>query len=219
MITLSELLSKVALPPLTRDVHAPGWKELRLNGGGIVEQAIFDDDTYIEVYANGYVYYQSGTSKTRFSITDVLEDYEYTPLKSTSDLKRDFDRSFFEDRPWIIRVLMEGDDRIEASQQKSRAKLYSTDFDTTIDEHGTYGCDENDPLTIMLKAELSEMLYQSFLMMTEYQQEVVEACILEGLKHWEAAEIHNVSRQAITKAIKNGLTRFRIAYEEMYGDK
>lgn len=57
---------------------------------------------------------------------------------------------------------MEAEDRIERSQAKSRVQLYATEFDTTKDEYGTYGYDGDDPLTLMLKAELSQMIYESF---------------------------------------------------------
>ena len=182
MITLAELYGKVEHAPLTRVKRAPGWRQLRKYGGEIVERAVFDDESFLEVFRKGYVYYKSGSRRTTFSLADVFEDYEYTPQQIVPDAVMVFEESCFAELPWVIRVLMEGEDRIEISQEKSRSEMYSTQYDTIRDEHGTFGCDEDDPLTRMIKAELAEMLYRSFLVMTEYQQEIVEACVLNDAK-------------------------------------
>lgn len=69
---------------------------------------------------------------------------------------------------------MEGDDRVESSQNKARITKNMVPFDTNKDELGIYGCDREDALAIMLKDELEEMLYQSFVFMTDYQQKIIE---------------------------------------------
>lgn len=217
MITLSELVSKVERAPLTREKRAPGWRQLRKYGGGIVERAVFDDESFLEVFRKGYVYYKSGTRRTTFSLADVLEDYEYRPQQTVPDAAVVFDETCFSELPWVIRVLMEGEDRVESNQDKSRTEMYSVSFDTTCDDYGTFGFDEDDPLTLLLQAEFAEMLYQSFLMMTEYQQRIFESCVLNDRKHWEVADELEVTRQSVTRTLQRGLKSFRESFEKIYG--
>ena len=215
MITLSDLRGSVRRAPLTKEKPAPKWRELVNSGEEVVAEVIFADGTTVEVYANCYVHYFNGKNHTTFSLTDVEQDYTYSSLEQASS-KIELD--YFDKLPWIIRVLMEGDDRVESSQNKARITKNMVSFDTNKDELGTYGCDSEDALAIMLKDELEEMLYQSFLFMTEYQQKIIEACILDNKKHREIASEYGVTRQAISDAFRNGIRRYREAFEKLYSD-
>lgn len=218
MITLSELRSLVKETPLTKEKEAPGRKQLIKNGGGVVDRADFADNSFVEVYTNGYVYYERGERWTSFSLQDVFQDYEYESVIARSWDKILIDSDYFMNLPWIIRVLMEGEDRIEYNISKSRIERNAASFDTTYSGGENFGTDENDALTILLRRELSEMLFQSFCMITKYQQEIIEECIIDARKTIDVAADRKITHQAVSDAIKKGTRNLRKALAELYGD-
>lgn len=202
---------------MTKEKPAPRWRELRKSGEKIVAGVLFADESYVEVYADGYVHYCNGQNHTTFSLADVELDYTYDSIDPQSSLQ--IEAEYFGKLPWIIRVLMEADDRVESSQSKARITRNMAPFDTNKDELGEFGYCEEDALTLMLKEELEEMLNQSFQLLTEYQQKIIEACVLENKKHKELAAEFGVTRQAVSDAFRTGLRNCREAFEKMYGDE
>ena len=219
MITLSELRSRVEEAPLTKEKKAPGWQQLRKDGGGVVEMATFADDSFVEVYAKGYVYYCSGQRWTTFSLKDTTLDYEYESVMDSRKKHETIAAEFFDSLPWIIRVLMDGGDRIEYNLSRARTERNAAPIDSTYDDCGKFGSDEEDALAILLKNELAEMLYESFYMITARQQQVLEACILDGKKNKEVSEELRLTHQAVSDAMRRGIKSFRMSFESIYGDE
>ena len=215
MITLSELRSRVKNAPLSTEEEAPGWRTLRNSGGGIVETALLSDDSFVEVYYEGYVYYRTGKRWTTFSLTDTMMkiDYEFTGERTELDT----DYPYYAQLPWIIRVVLCAEYRIESNLIKDRTVRNAAPIDSTFDDYGTFGYDCDDPLEILLKQELSRMLYKSYCMITERQQQVIRACIIDNKRNKDVAEELEITHQAVSDALAKGLRAFREAFIMNYG--
>lgn len=68
----------------------------------------------ISVYDHGYVLYTAGNQSTVFPLHSC-DDYEYVSV--TGDNK-EFNKEFFDNENWYIRLLMEAEDRMAYSQSK-----------------------------------------------------------------------------------------------------
>ena len=77
MITLSELRGIVDYAPRSQIESPPGWKQLSDSGSKIIASAVLGTDSYLAVYKNGYVLYQTGQHHTTFSLQDTCGGYTY----------------------------------------------------------------------------------------------------------------------------------------------
>ena len=218
MITLSELRSMTETAPLTKDKGAPGWRELRRNGGGVVETATLSNGSFIDIYAKGYVHYCRGERWTTFSLTDTTLDYRYGSVAAPPLQPPVIRAEYFSSLPWIIRVLMEGEDRVEYNISRTRTERNKAPILSTFDDYGTFGKDDEAALAILLKKELAEMLYKSFLMISARQQQVIEECVMEGRKNKEVSKELKLTHQAVSDALKRGLRNLRNSFVMIYGE-
>jgi len=220
MDTLSELLSRIETAPFTEEKEAPGWKELRKNGGGIVERADFSGDAFIEVFAKGYAYYFNGYRRTTFSMQDTTLSYEFNNQEDNPEHKKRTicKKSPYYECSWVVRTLLEGEFRIVRNQKHSRAEKNKTYYDSTYDDYGLYGSDHDDPLTILMKKEESVMIHKCLCQITARQRQVIEDNILNERKKVDIAKDIGITHQAISDAFFKGCERFKRLYEEIYGD-
>lgn len=216
MITLQELRNRVEPVPLTTVKKAPGWRELRRNGGGIVEAAVLSEGSLIEVYETGYVYYRCDDRWTTFSLQDTTLSYDFDVQEDNPGRRRVLKSSIYDDYPWVVRVMLEGEYRIINNIANSGVEKNKTAFDSTRDDCGTYGYDTRDPLTIILEKEQSEMLYQCFCMISDRQQHMLWDHVLEGKKLSEIGDEIGVTHQSVSKTIKRGIKNFRRLYRKLY---
>ena len=98
MLTLKELKKIVKVADVEKRI--PSVKSLK--------------DTTISVYDHGYVLYTAGNQSTVFPLHSG-DDYEYVSV--TGDNK-EFNKEFFDNENWYIRLLMEAEDRMAYSQSK-----------------------------------------------------------------------------------------------------
>lgn len=80
----------------------------------VVVKEMINADTTISVYDHGYVLYTAGNQSTVFPLHSC-DDYEYVSV--TGDNK-EFNKEFFDNENWYIRLLMEAEDRMAYSQSK-----------------------------------------------------------------------------------------------------
>ena len=80
----------------------------------VVVKEMINADTTISVYDHGYVLYTAGNQSTVFPLHSC-DDYEYVSV--TGDNK-EFNKEFFDNENWYIRLLIEAEDRMAYSQSK-----------------------------------------------------------------------------------------------------
>ena len=110
MLTLKELKKIVKVADVEKRI--PSVKSLKEHK--VVVKEMINADTTISVYDHGYVLYTAGNQSTVFPLHSC-DDYEYVSV--TGDNK-EFNKEFFDNENWYIRLLMEAEDRMAYSQSK-----------------------------------------------------------------------------------------------------
>ena len=113
MLTLKELKKIVKVADMEKRI--PSVKSLKEHK--VVVKEMINADTTISVYDHGYVLYTAGNQSTVFPLHSC-DDYEYVSV--TGDNK-EFNKEFFDNENWYIRLLMEAEDRMEYSQSKVKS--------------------------------------------------------------------------------------------------
>ena len=99
MLTLKELKKIVKVADVEKRI--PSVKSLKEHK--VVVKEMINADTTISVYDHGYVLYTAGNQSTVFPLHSC-DDYEYVSV--TGDNK-EFNKEFFDNENWYIRLLME----------------------------------------------------------------------------------------------------------------
>lgn len=110
MLTLKELKKIVKVADVEKRI--PSVKSLKEHK--VVVKEMINADTTISVYDHGYVLYTAGNQSTVFPLHSC-DDYEYVSV--TGDNK-EFNKEFFDNENWYIRLLIEAEDRMAYSQSK-----------------------------------------------------------------------------------------------------
>ena len=110
MLTLKELKKIVKVADVEKRI--PSVKSLKEHK--VVVKEMINADTTISVYDHGYALYTAGNQSTVFPLHSC-DDYEYVSV--TGDNK-EFNKEFFDNENWYIRLLMEAEDRMAYSQSK-----------------------------------------------------------------------------------------------------
>jgi hypothetical protein len=111
MLTLKELKKIVKVADVEKRI--PSVKSLKEHK--VVVKEMINADTTISVYDHGYVLYTAGNQSTVFPLHSC-DDYEYVSV--TGDNK-EFNKEFFDNENWYIRLLMEAEDRMHIARAKS----------------------------------------------------------------------------------------------------
>lgn len=192
MLTLRELRNLVTILECPKRVPTP--RQLKESGVETIAKEMIDNETWICVYANGFVQYRVGKRYTVFSIIDCGA-YEYDSVKSKTKVYR---ASFFEDEPWYIRLIMEGEDRLAIIQEKRklRNKVYS--YEQIINDFGDIADPEEDILEYMVKKEwIIELLEQ----LTERQRSVIYLKYFHQWKQKQIADYLGISQQRVSEIL------------------
>lgn len=192
MLTLRELRNLVIISECPKRVPTP--RQLMESGVEIIAKEMIDNETWICVYANGFVQYRVGKRYTVFSIIDCGA-YEYDSVRSKTKVYR---ASFFEDEHWYIRLIMEGEDRLAITQEKRklRNKVYS--YEQIINDFGDIPDPREDILEVMVKKEwVIELLEQ----LTERQRSVIYLKYFHQWKQKQIADYLGISQQRVSEIL------------------
>ena len=193
MLTLRELRNLITIPECPKRVPTP--KQLKESGVEIIAKEMIDSETWICVYANGFVEYRVGN--------------EYDSVKSEPKIYR---ATFFEDEKWYIRLIMEGEDRMEQTQEKRimRNKVYS--YEQVLKVFGDIADHQTDISEILMKKELvMELLEQ----LTERQRTVL---CLKYFYQWSQKQIADhlgISQQRVSDILSRSKA-ILAAYEKNF---
>lgn len=206
MLTLRELRNLITIPECPKRVPTP--KQLKESGVEIIAKEMIDSETWICVCANGFVEYRVGKRYSVFSIIDCGA-YEYDSVKSEPKIYR---ATFFEDEKWYIRLIMEGEDRMEQTQEKRimRNKVYS--YEQVLKVFGDIADHQTDISEILMKKELvMELLEQ----LTERQRTVL---CLKYFYQWSQKQIADhlgISQQRVSDILSRSKA-ILAAYEKNF---
>lgn len=194
MLTLKELKKIVKVADMEKRI--PSVKSLKEHK--VVVKEMINADTTISVYDHGYVLYTAGNQSTVFPLHSC-DDYEYVSV--TGDNK-EFNKEFFDNENWYIRLLMEAEDRIAYSQSKiSTNHGVFSNSDVTDDAEIMRGSSK-DFVDDVIDREILNALIKE---LTERQKTVLNLVYFEEMRQQDVADYLGIKQQSVNDLLNRAL--------------
>lgn len=194
MLTLKELKKIVKVADMEKRI--PSVKSLKEHK--VVVKEMINADTTISVYAHGYVLYTAGNQSTVFPLHSC-DDYEYVSV--TGDNK-EFNKEFFDNENWYIRLLMEAEDRMTYSQSKiSTNHGVFSNSDVTDDAEIMRGSSK-DFVDDVIDREILHALIKE---LTERQKMVLNLVYFEEMRQQDVADYLGIKQQSVNDLLNRAL--------------
>ena len=194
MLTLKELKKIVKVADVEKRI--PSVKSLKEHK--VVVKEMINADTTISVYDHGYVLYTAGNQSTVFPLHNC-DDYEYVSV--TGDNK-EFNKEFFDNENWYIRLLMEAEDRMAYSQRKiSTNHGVFSNSDVTDDAEIMRGSTK-DFVDDVIDREILHALIKE---LTERQKMVLNLVYFEEMRQQDVADYLGIKQQSVNDLLNRAL--------------
>ena len=194
MLTLKELKKIVKVADVEKRI--PSVKSLKEHK--VVVKEMINADTTISVYDHGYVLYTAGNQSTVFPLHSC-DDYEYVSV--TGDNK-EFNKEFFDNENWYIRLLMEAEDRMAYSQSKiSTNHGVFSNSDVTDDAEIMRGSSK-DFVDDVIDREILNALIKE---LTERQKTVLNLVYFEEMRQQDVADYLGIKQQSVNDLLNREL--------------
>ena len=194
MLTLKELKKIVKVADVEKRI--PSVKSLKEHK--VVVKEMINADTTISVYDHGYVLYTEGNQSTVFPLHSC-DDYEYVSV--TGDNK-EFNKEFFDNENWYIRLLMEAEDRMAYSQSKiSTNHGVFSNSDVTDDAEIMRGSSK-DFVDDVIDREILNALIKE---LTERQKTVLNLVYFEEMRQQDVADYLGIKQQSVNDLLNRAL--------------
>lgn len=194
MLTLKELKKSVKVADMEKRI--PSVKSLKEHK--VVVKEMINADTTISVYDHGYVLYTAGNQSTVFPLHSC-DDYEYVSV--TGDNK-EFNKEFFDNENWYIRLLMEAEDRMAYSQSKiSTNHGVFSNSDVTDDAEIMRGSSK-DFVDDVIDREILHALIKE---LTERQKMVLNLVYFEEMRQQDVADYLGIKQQSVNDLLNRAL--------------
>lgn len=194
MLTLKELKKIVKVADVEKRI--PSVKSLKEHK--VVVKEMINADTTISVYDHGYVLYTAGNQSTVFPLHSC-DDYEYVSV--TGDNK-EFNKEFFDNKNWYIRLLMEAEDRMAYSQSKiSTNHGVFSNSDVTDDAEIMRGSSK-DFVDDVIDREILNALIKE---LTERQKTVLNLVYFEEMRQQDVADYLGIKQQSVNDLLNRAL--------------
>ena len=205
-ITLRELKTKI---DTVVEKKLPTFKTLMEKEPVAVAQTMVNG-AKLTAYENGYAVYEVDGSHTVMAV-DCCNDYRYDFTDGTYEV---IPAETFEDVEWSVRLLMEGERRMEHNLNKRVADS----------ENVSLECDGSDwsaaVMVDFLDEDNAEMLadrelrrlYAAMSRLTERQTEVIQLYFYKSMTLQEIAEELGITKPAVHYAMKGALKKIRKSF-------
>lgn len=194
MLTLKELKKIVKVADMEKRI--PSVKSLKEHK--VVVKEMINADTTISVYDHGYVLYTAGNQSTVFPLHSC-DDYEYVSV--TGDNK-EFNKEFFDNENWYIRLLMEAEDRMAYSQSKiSTNHGVFSNSDVTDDAEIMRGSSK-DFVDDVIDREILHALIKE---LTERKKMVLNLVYFEEMRQQDVADYLGIKQQSVNDLLNRAL--------------
>ena len=194
MLTLKELKKIVKVADVEKRI--PSVKSLKEHK--VVVKEMINADTTISVYDHGYVLDTAGNQSTVFPLHSC-DDYEYVSV--TGDNK-EFNKEFFDNENWYIRLLMEAEDRMAYSQSKiSTNHGVFSNSDVTDDAEIMRGSSK-DFVDDVIDREILNALIKE---LTERQKTVLNLVYFEEMRQQDVADYLGIKQQSVNDLLNRAL--------------
>lgn len=194
MLTLKELKKIVKVADVEKRI--PSVKSLKEHK--VVVKEMINADTTISVYDHGYVLYTAGNQSTVFPLHSC-DDYEYVSV--TGDNK-EFNKEFFDNENWYIRLLMEAEDRMAYSQSKiSTNHGVFSNSDVTDDAEIMRGSSKDFVDDVIDRGILNALIKE----LTERQKTVLNLVYFEEMRQQDVADYLGIKQQSVNDLLNRAL--------------
>lgn len=168
------------------------------------------DGATLTAYENGYAVYEQDGAHTVMAI-DRCGDYRYDFNDGTYEV---VPAAVFEDAEWSVRLVMEGERRMESNRNKTVA----------INEAASLDCDGSDwsdaVMVDFMDEENAEMLaeeelrklYAAMGKLTERQQEIIQLYFYKGLNQYEIAAELGIARPVVSKIMTAAIKKLKKSF-------
>ena len=165
------------------------------------------DGAVLTAYENGYAVYEEDGAHTVMAI-DRCGDYRYDFNDGTYEV---VPAEVFEDAEWSVRLVMEGERRMESNRSKTVAINEAASLDCD-------GADWSDAVMVnfmeeenaeMLADEEIRKLYAAMTKLTERQQEVLQLYFYKGLNQYEIADELGMRQQSVSDCLNGALKKIK----------
>lgn len=202
-ITLHELKEKI---DAVVEKKLPSFKALMEMKPMAVAQTTVDDAS-LTVYQNGYAVYEMDDAHTVIAV-DRCGDYRYDFTDGTYQV---VPAETFEETEWSVRLLMEGERRMEHNRNNRTAET----------ENVSLECDGSDwsaaVMVDFLDEDNAEMLadrelrrlYAAMSKLTERQSEILQLYFYKGMNQYEIAEELGICQQSVNRIMNQAVKRLR----------
>ena len=198
MLTLKELKKIVKVADMEKRI--PSVKSLKEHK--VVVKEMINADTTISVYDHGYVLYTAGNQSTVFPLHSC-DEYEYVSV--TGDNK-EFNKEFFDNENWYIRLLMEAEDRMAYSQSKiSTNHGVFSNSDVTDDAEIMRGSSK-DFVDDVIDREILNALIKE---LTERQKTVLNLVYFEEMRQQDIADYLGIKQQSVNDLLDRALKKMK----------
>ena len=200
MLTLEELKGITEIPE--RRIKMPTAKNLRETGRAVAEKKL-ENNTWITVYQNGYALYHACGHSTVFSI-HTCGAYLYVSSGISSYLPE----QFFEKEPWYVRLVLEGEDRLDRNQ-RAKEQERNVSYNAISEEWEVMGNERENPLESLVERESRKEILRC---LTERQKAAVSLCFFQQKSRKEAAKELGISSPAVSTILSQASRRLRKKY-------
>lgn len=208
-MTLTEL--KAIVPAADSNKRVPSISAMLEEGKHIVVKNRINADTDITVYDNGYVLYRTKDHATVFPLHSC-EEYTY---ETNCGEQFCVPSSEFEQQDWMMRLILEGEDRLEYNQNQRMKKITISYHGIAEDWSELADCSK-DPLQVFAeiseKKEVRDHLTELVSNLSPRQQFVIKECVMNGKGRRQVAEDLGVSTQAITDALFKAMDKLKTSF-------
>lgn len=199
-MTLQELKEIIEIPE--HGIKMPTAKYLREAGRVIAERQL-KNNTWIAAYQNGYALYHACGHSTVFPV-HTCGAYLYASSGVSSYLPE----QFFEKEPWYVRLVLEGEDRLEHNQ-RAKEQERTASYSAISEEWQVMGNLEGNPLKHLVERENIEEILQC---LTERQKTAVSLCFFQQKTQSEAAKELGITSPAVSAILSQAARRLRKKY-------
>ena len=194
MLTLKELKKIVKVADMEKRI--PSVKSLKEHK--VVVKEMINADTTISVYDHGYVLYTAGNQSTVFPLHSC-DDYEYVSV--TGDNK-EFNKEFFDNENWYIRLLMEAEDRMAYSQSKISSNHGVFSNSDVTDDAEIMKASTKDFVDDVIDREILNALIKE---LTERQKTVLNLVYFEEMRQQDVADYLGIKQQSVNDLLDRAL--------------
>lgn len=198
-ITLRELKTKI---DAVTEKKLPQYKQLMEQNPVAVAQTKVDG-AILTAYQNGYAVYEAGGAHSVMAV-ERCGDYRYDFNDGTYQV---VPAEVFEEAEWSLRLIMEGERRLEHNLNKTSSKYEAAVLECD-------GSDWSDSIMVdFLEEENTEMLadeelrrlYSAMKKLTERQKEVIELYYFKGMTQQEIADELGITQVAVTRCMSRAI--------------